>query len=103
MKPAHLFAIVALLAAAACHPGPVINAGPGNPAGGTIAGIVTTDGNAVVVGRQVTAIETTSGAHFEATTGANGGYTIKVPQGHYRLEIELRAGETVAKHPSETR
>jgi hypothetical protein len=93
---------VAVLGSSACHPGPVINTDP-QSVGGTIAGIVSTDTNTAVVGRKVTAINTASSARFEATTGANGGYTIKVPEGTYRLEIELQAGETVAKQPSETR
>jgi hypothetical protein len=37
------------------------------------------------------------------TTGINGGYTLKVPEGTYRLEIELLPGEAVAKQPEETR
>jgi hypothetical protein len=48
-------------------------------------------------------VDTASGAKFEATTGANGGYTIKVPEGTYRLELEVRPGEKVAKQPDETR
>ena len=94
--------LLAVLAAPACHPGPVI---PGDkmPVGGTIAGMVSTDTNAAVPGRKVTAIDTASGARHEATTGANGGYTIKVPEGTYRLEVELRPGEVVAKQPGETR
>ena len=43
-----------------------------------------------------------NGARFDATTGVNGGYTIKVPEGTYRLEVELRPGEVVAKQPAET-
>ena len=88
----------------ACHPGPIIDTGtkPAN-VGGTIAGIVTTDRNAAVAGRRVTAVNTASGARFDATTGTNGGFTIKVPEGTYRLEIELQAGELVAKQPGETR
>ncbi len=40
---------------------------------------------------------------FSTTTGPNGGYTIKVPDvGRYRLEVELRDGEVVAKGPEET-
>lgn len=103
MKPIHLLLAVSL-AAAACHPGPVVDTGPGQPGvGGTIAGIVSTSANAPVTDRTVTAVNTSSGARFEATTGPNGGYTIKVPEGTYRLEIELNAGETVVKHPGETR
>lgn len=103
MKLLHLALAVAALAIAGCHPGPVVDPGPDQPAGGTIAGIVTMDGKTPVEGRKVTAVSADTGASFSATTGVNGGYTIKVPQGTYRLEVELRAGETVAKHPGETR
>jgi Carboxypeptidase regulatory-like domain len=91
---------------AACHPGPkLINGGAQQPSvGGTIAGIVTTADAAVAVpGRKVTAIETTSGSRYDTTTATNGGYTIKVPEGTYRIEIELRAGETLAKQPQPTK
>jgi hypothetical protein len=71
--------------------------------GGTIAGIVSSSARAAVADRKVTAIDTQSGARYDATTGANGGYTIKVPEGRYRLEVELRAGERVEKQPGETR
>jgi hypothetical protein len=51
----------------------------------------------------VTAINTSTNAKFEATTGANGGYTIKVPEGTYRLEVELQPGEKIVRQPEETR
>ena len=95
--------LACLVLAAACHPGPVLPPGGKLPVGGTIAGIVSTDGNAPVADRKVTATEVATGTRYDATTGANGGYTIKVPEGTYRLEVELRAGEVVAKQPSETR
>jgi hypothetical protein len=91
------------LAFMACHPGPVIDTGPKPAVGGTIAGIVSTDAKAAVAGRKVTAIDTTSSRRYEATTGTNGGFTIQVPQGTYRLELELQAGETIVKQPGETR
>jgi hypothetical protein len=94
--------LLGVLVAGACHPGPVINTG-GNQVGGTIAGIVSTVNKAALPARKVTAINTATGDRFEATTGANGGYTIKVPQGTYRLEVELRDGETVVKHPGDTK
>lgn len=92
-----------LVVAAGCR-GPVITTDPGLKAGGTIAGIVrATEGSVPLATRKVTAIHASSGARYEATTGANGGYTIKVPEvGRYRLEVELRAGEVVAKGPEET-
>jgi hypothetical protein len=91
-----------ILTAASCHPGPVIAPGDKLPVGGTIAGIVS-DGSAAVPGRKVTAIDVAGGTRYEATTGANGGYTIKVPEGTYRLEVELRPGEVVLKQPDQTR
>lgn len=104
MKLLHLFAVLLLLASVACHPGPVVGKGTA-PAGvgGTIAGIVSGVGNAPMPGRKVTAIETASGTRYEATTGANGGYTIKVKEGTYRLEVELRSGERVVQQPDETK
>jgi hypothetical protein len=103
MKFAPALLVCLAAASAACHPGPVINT-DSTKVGGTIAGIVKTADAAVAVpGRKITVIETTTGARHETTTAANGGYTIQVPEGTYRIEIELRAGETLAKQPAETR
>jgi hypothetical protein len=90
-------------AATACR-GPVITTDPGLKAGGTIAGFVRATGGSVpLVTRRVTAIHTSTGDRFETTTGVNGGYTIKVPhEGRYRIEVELRDGEVIAKGPEET-
>ena len=91
---------------AACHPGPVINVvnnGPEPSVGGTIAGIVkTSDSTVAVPGRKITAIEVSTGSRYDTTTAVNGGYTIKVPQGTYRLELELRASEMLGKKPQDT-
>lgn len=104
MKLFQVLLALSLLTSAGCHPGPVVGTGPRPPGvGGTIAGIVSTDSKVAVPTRKVTAINTETGARFEATTGVNGGYTIKVPEGTYRLEVELRPGETVARQPGETR
>jgi hypothetical protein len=37
------------------------------------------------------------------TTGPNGGFTIKVPRGTYRLELQLLEGERVTKQPGDTK
>jgi len=94
-----------LATSVACHPGPVLNTGAQPPdAGGTVAGIVSaSDPQVAVPGRKVTVINTTSGQKFETTTAVNGGYTIQVPAGTYRIEIELRDGERLSKQPDETR
>jgi hypothetical protein len=99
----HVVLSVGLLASLACHPGPKIGGGPKQPVGGTIAGIVSTEGNAPVPGRKVTAVNTVTGTRYDATTAANGGYTIQVPEGSYRLEILLQPGEKIAKEPGETK
>jgi hypothetical protein len=103
MRLLHVALSVGLLASLACHPGPKIGGGPKQPVGGTIAGIVSTPGNAPVVGRKVTAVNIATGIRYDATTGANGGYTIQVPEGSYRLEVQLQPGETVTKQPGETK
>lgn len=103
MRLIHALLSCTAVAVAACHPGPVLSPDGKMAVGGTIAGIVSTVGNSAVPDRKVTAVDVASGARYEATTGANGGYTIKVPEGTYRLEVELRPGEAVAKQPAETR
>lgn len=103
MRFALVVAALLLTLAAACRD-VVITTDPGLKAGGTIAGIVrATDGSVPLVTRKVTAIHATSGARYETTTGVNGGYTIKVNEvGRYRIEVELREGEVIAKGPEET-
>jgi hypothetical protein len=105
LAPALLVGFAALSGACGsglARPGPVVNTQPAQ-VGGTIAGIAkTADSSVAVPGRKVTAIEVKTGARHETTTAANGGYTIQVPSGTYRIEIELRPGETLAKRPEET-
>ena len=98
------FLALSLLTSVACHPGPVMGTGPKPPAvGGTDCRDRLNSRERSVLGRRVTAIDTQTGTRFDAKTGINGGYTIKVPVGTYRLEVELQPGETVAKQPGETR
>jgi len=89
----------------ACAPrGPIIDTGS-KPAGvgGTISGRATfAPGGTPLSGRKVTAVNLADGQRLDTTTATNGGYTIKVPIGRYRLELELRARETLVEQPSET-
>jgi Carboxypeptidase regulatory-like domain len=94
---------IGILMSAACHPGPVLDTGPKQSVGGTIAGIVSTDANSPVVGRKVTAINVSTNTRYDATTGSNGGYTIKVPEGTYRIELTLQPGEAISKQPADTK
>jgi hypothetical protein len=101
----HGAALLMVLAIAACAArGPIIDTGSKpTGVGGTIAGIVRVAVTGQPLsGRKVTAIEVGSGARYETSTATNGGYTIKVPVGRYRLELELRAGETLADQPAVT-
>jgi hypothetical protein len=100
-----LLAAVLLLLSISCAPrGPIVGAGERPPGvGGTIAGAVLAgDGRTPLPSRKVAAINTMSGARFEASTAANGGYTIKVPVGTYRLEVETRQNEVVVTQPEPT-
>lgn len=97
-------AVAYALVTASCAPrGPVIDTGP-KPAGvgGTIAGTVRAAGGTSLTGRKVTVIDVATGAKLETSTATNGGYSIKVPAGTYRIEVELRDGETFETRPEET-
>lgn len=87
-----------------CHPNrPVLDPGPRPDVAGTISGIVTANGGSAPLGaRKVTAVNVESGARVEASTTSTGGYTMRVPAGTYRLELELRAGEILATAPDPT-
>ena len=79
---------------------PVIDTGEKPDVGGSISGIVTTDDKATPLSaRKVTAVNVETGARFDISTSTEGGYTVRVPQGKYRLEVELRPGEKVSSEP----
>ena len=95
--------LLLLLLATACRTGvPVIDTTDKPPGReGTIAGKVVSEGGAAVVSRIVRAIAA-DGTRHEATTNNAGTYSMKVPPGKYRLEVELREGERLVKQPGET-
>jgi hypothetical protein len=97
-------ALLLIAVAAGCRTGvPVVDTGPKPPTrDGTIAGHVSTESGSAIVARVVRAISIESGKKFETSTNNAGTYTLKVPPGRYRLEVELRAGEKLAKEPGET-
>jgi hypothetical protein len=100
----HAMVCLGLAAAlAACHREPVIDTGERPPdVGGTVSGTVRSPAGEALSGRRVTAVETMTGARFEESTTSTGGYTIKVPAGTYRLDVELRTGESLATRPEPT-
>jgi hypothetical protein len=103
MRLVHALLVLGSLFLAACHGQPVVDMTPKPSVGGTIAGIVSTDANTPLANRKVTAVDVKTAKRFDTTTGINGGYTIKVPEGTYHLEVQLQAGEAVAKQPDDTK
>ena len=49
--------------------------------------------------RVVTATNVDTGERHQARTGANGGFTIEASPGKYRVQLELRPGESLIKGP----
>jgi Carboxypeptidase regulatory-like domain len=94
--------ILALLMTGACRRGvPVVDLGAKPPAArGTITGIVRgPEGTTPVVGRDVEVINVATGDRQTVKTADNGGFTVQVPAGKYRLELPLKDGETLVKRP----
>ena len=94
----------AVMSSVACMPhGPVVDTGSKPPGvGGTIAGLVRTSAGSPLIGRKVTVTSVEGGQKYETSTATNGGYTIKVPTGKYRIEVELHDGEALEKAVTET-
>jgi len=96
-------AAVVLLSSLACHPSrPVIDPGPRPDVGGSISGMVSASDGTALGARKVAAVDVKTGARVETSTATGGGYTMRVPPGTYRLELEVRAGETLAVTPDPT-
>ncbi|SRR5258708_38695730 len=92
-----------LTSSIACHPGQPVAGGVKQPSDGTVSGTVSASDKSVpLTGRKIVLTEITSRAHYDTTTATNGGYTIQVPEGTYRIEMELRPGETLQKRPADT-
>ena len=93
----------ALLIVAACRPGvPVIDPSARPPSlDGTVSGHLATTSGDRVPGRKIELVELNTGSRHSVTTDANGAFTVKVPPGKYRLDVELQSGERVEKAPKE--
>jgi carboxypeptidase family protein len=95
------FALDAALAAslaigAGCHPSATVVTTSSAAVGGTIAGVVTGPPDGSLADRTITLVNIETGQRFQTTTGQNGGYSLRVPSGTYRLEVQLREGEELA-------
>lgn len=87
----------ALLGGSACHPKPTVVSIYSAAVGGTIAGVVTGPADATLADRTVTIVNVENGAQYHTATGQTGAYSLHVPAGKYRLEVQLRPGEQLAE------
>ena len=94
--------ILTLLLSGGCKPGvPVVDLGPKPAAArGTLTGTVRgPEGTSPIAGRTVEIVNTVTGEKYSTTTSDTGGFTVQLPAGKYRLELPLKVGETIVKHP----
>ena len=94
--------ILALFLSGGCRRGAqVVDLGPRAPESrGTLTGTVrAAEGTSPVVRRDLQIVNTETGARHAAQTAANGGFTIQLPIGRYRIDMPLRDGETLVKRP----
>lgn len=94
--------LLSLVAIIGCRSGgPVVNdTPPPSGAAGTISGTVRGPGSTSAVdGRIVEAVNVATRERHRATTSPAGGFTLKVAPGTYRIELTLRAGESLVKQP----
>jgi hypothetical protein len=95
-------AVVAVLVVAACRTGqPIYDQTPEDQTTpGTIAGILRAgEGGEPIAGRQVHAVALSGGRRYSVTTSVTGGFSIPVPPGKYRLEVDLRDDERILRSP----
>jgi Carboxypeptidase regulatory-like domain len=78
------------------------NRGPaaGSAAHATINGTVRgAEGGSPVSGRTVSIVDVKTGERRSVQTTSTGAFRIVLPAGQYRLDVDVRDGETVLKHP----
>lgn len=88
---------VGVLMSGGCHPRRVIVTTSSVTVGGTIAGVVNGPAGNTLGDRTITVINLETGQRYQTTTGTNGGYSLQVPAGTYRLDVQLRDGEQLAR------
>jgi hypothetical protein len=94
--------VLALLLAGGCRRSePVVDLSAKSPAAhGTITGIVrAAEGTSPMRRRTVEVVNTATGERHRAETAANGGFTVDLPAGKYRLDLPLLDDETLVKKP----
>jgi hypothetical protein len=91
---------LAVSAGAGCRSGqPLVNRSDDPATPGTIAGVVRSAAGEPLAARRVHAVNVENARAYTAVTGVTGGFSIPVPPGKYRLQVELQEGESVVRAP----
>jgi hypothetical protein len=102
-QAAGLSAILLIVGAlGACRQGmTVVDTTPRRPdAAGTISGTVRgPERTGAIEGRLVEVVNVATGERQPTTTNSGGEFTLKVTPGRYRVQVNLREGETIIKQP----
>lgn len=93
----HASLATSVLVGTGCHPKTTVVTTTSAAIGGTIAGVVHGPADDSLGDRNVSVVNIETGERFETTTGPNGGYSIRVPPGTYRLEVQLRKREKLSQ------
>jgi hypothetical protein len=89
---------IALLAAGCRQGMPVYDPSEKPPTvDGTVSGRVMSATGAPLSSLKVDLIEVRTGATHSVSSDVNGAFTVKVPPGRYRMQVELRSGERLDK------
>jgi Carboxypeptidase regulatory-like domain len=92
----HSALATSVLVGTGCHPKTTVVTTTSAAIGGTIAGVVYGPADASLSDRNVSVVNIETGERFQTTTGPNGGYSMRVPPGTYRLEVQLRNREKIS-------
>jgi hypothetical protein len=88
---------VELCSGSGCRPHTTIVSMSSAAIGGTIIGVVMGPADLTLADRTVTIVNVETGERYQTATGQTGGYSLRVPPGSYRLEVQLQPGERVSE------
>jgi hypothetical protein len=92
--------LVALVLASGCQRDTPVSAPTKSVPQATITGTVRgAEGASAVSGRRLEIIDIVTGQRTVVQTSSDGGFSVAVPAGRYRLEMSLHSGEKLIKHP----
>lgn len=94
--------MAAIVFATGCQRTAAANGGPavGSAAQATINGTVRgAEGGSPISGRTISIVDVKTGERRSAQTTSTGAFRIVLPVGQYRLDVDVRDGEAVLKHP----